>query len=131
MTSAPVVDERVHVAAIKALLTTPLNGQVFDYSNAPKPPTGPSAILELERRFVPPRTATGLSGRSGWRVSVRFIGMTVNEARWVQFEVTKALDEKRLSIGGFTSTPVTHESTQGIEPDENAFSGWSLYTYAL
>lgn len=137
MTSAPVIDERTHRDVIEALLTATVGAnRVYDYGTVPgsdgnagtMPPI--FVLLTIERRYVEPRRG-GRSGRSGWRVTCRYVGRTVDEARWAELKVTQALDEQRLSVGGFTSTPVTHESTTAIAPDDGRFSGLGVWIYAL
>ena len=136
MTDALVLDERKHVEAIKAALTAALGAnRVFDYGTVPGtdgnagtlPPI--FLLLGLERRYVEP-TRAGRTTRSGWRLTVRYVGRTVDEARWAAAKVAEAL-ETRLVVDGVTSTPVTHESTQAIALDDGRFSGWSAFTYAL
>lgn len=131
MTAAPVIDERLHRDALEALVAGPLNGKAYDYDGTPTTLPNIFTLLSIERRYVPPRTGSGLSGRSGWRVAFRYVGRTVDEARWAGLKIAQALDQQRLSVGGFTSTPITHESTAAIESDDGRFSGLAVYTYAL
>jgi hypothetical protein len=142
MTSAPVTDERIHRNVIEPILRTALGVEtggvqrVYDYGKVPGfdgnagPPPKIFALPTLERRYVGPRRA-GRAGRSGWRLSVRYVGRTVDEARWALNEITVAIDERRLTIGGVTSTPVTHESTTDIAPDDGRYSGLTVWVYAL
>lgn len=136
MTDALVLDERKHVAAIKTLLNAALSPNLaYDYGTVPGadgnagtlPPI--FVLLGLERRYVEP-TGAGRTTRSGWRLTVRYIGRTTDEARWAAAKVAQAM-ETRLTVDGVVSTPVTHESTQAIAPDDGRFSGWAAYTYAL
>lgn len=144
MTDALVLDERKHVAAIKTVLeaalgnepgTVPPVGRVYDYGTVPgadgNAGTLPNifTLLGLERRYVEPDRA-GRTSRSGWRLTVRYVGRTVDEARWAAAKVAAAL-ETRLVVDGVTSTPLTHESTQAIALDEGRFSGWAAFTYVL
>lgn len=89
------------------------------------------ALVSVERRFVTPERNGGMSGRSGWRVSVRYVGRSPKEAEWAGFLVNQALDGTRLTIDGYESTPVTHESTAAVRSDEGRFSGESFFTYTL
>jgi len=141
MTTAPVVDERTHFAALKTLLSTPLNGHVYEYGSVPgdqnnpvaaertKPMPPIFALLSVERRYV--ESPRAVASRSGWRITVRAVGTTPAEARWALLRATDALEGRRLSIGGQTSTPVAHESSQAIELDDGRFSGLQVMTYAL
>lgn len=132
-----VIDERPHAAALEAALTATVGaGRIFDYGMVPGadgnagtlPPI--YVLLSIARRYVQPTTA-GRSAVTGWRVSCRYVGRTVAEARWAQMQVATALNEVRLSIGGATTTPITHESTTAIEPDDGMQSGLSSWTYAI
>jgi hypothetical protein len=132
VTSAPVIDERVHrTAIIDALNAFEDDLPVYDYGKTSTTLPPIFVMLAIERRYVEPRTSSGLSGRSGWRILFRYVGRSVDEARWAQMKITQALDEVRLSIGGATSTPVRHESTSAIAEDDGRYSGSAEYTYAL
>ncbi|HKY58305.1 MAG TPA: hypothetical protein VJL80_09730 [Aeromicrobium sp.] len=144
MTStAPVTDERIHRDVLEPLLRAalgvePVTGdqRLYDYGEVPGADGNdgvlPSVyvLLTVERRYVGPRRA-GRAGRSGWRITARYVGRNVDEARWALDKVTDAIDEARLTIGGYVSTPVTHESSTAIEPDDGRFSGLTVWTYAL
>lgn len=145
MTSAPVVDERVHRDVIVALIAAELGPEavdgdgkpvIYDYGKVPGadgndgdlPPI--YLLLTVGRRPVPAFRA-GRAGVSGWRTTVRGVGRTVDEARWALHRATIALDEQNLLIGGKTSTPVTYETSQEVEPDSGRHSGLIAWTYAL
>lgn len=142
MTSAPVTDERVHRDVIEPMLRAALGidapgiQRVYDYGDVPGTDGNQGKLPDifvlptLERRYVGPRR-DGRAGRSGWRLSVRYVGSTVDEARWALNKVTAAIDEQRFTIGGVISTPVTHESTTDIAPDDGRYSGLTVWVYAL
>lgn len=134
MTSAPAVDERLHRDAVDAALD---EEHLYDYGLVPGLDNNPGEtprihwLRSIERRYVEPRRA-GRAGRSGWRLSIRYVGRTPDEARHAQLVATTAVDEKRLTVGGHLSTPVTHESTSPIEPDDDGWwSGLTNWTYVL
>jgi hypothetical protein len=136
VTASP-LDERAHRDVIAPLLTATLGAnRVCDYGGVPGADNNPGTVPDLfalpafERRYVEPYHA-GRATRSGWRLTVRYVGRTVDEARWAALKVATALNEVRVTIGGIESTPITHESTQAIAPDDGRFSGWSVWTYAL
>lgn len=135
--NAPALDERQHIAAITSALTAQLGAnRVYEYGQVPGqsgnsgtlPPI--FALPQVERRFAEP-DRSGRSGRSGWRVSVRFVGRSANEARWAGLQVAEALDGMNLTIDGYVSTPVTFESQAAVSPDEGRYSGSASYTYVL
>jgi hypothetical protein len=141
--TAPVTDEREHDATIRPLLADALgtedNGdaRIYAYGEVPgmdgNPGTVPAiyALLVIERRYVPPGLMVARANRSGWRVTVRGVGRTVNEARWAITKATRTLEDRRLQIAGATSTPLILEVAQLVEPDDGRFSGLATWTYAL
>lgn len=137
MVTAPALDERKHVTVIAEALTATLGAnRVYEYGTVPGesgvtgtlPPI--FALPSLERRYAAP-DRSGRSGRSGWRLSVRYVGRTASEARWAGMQIAAALDGANLTIDGYTSTPVTFESQAAVAPDEGRYSGTSSWTYVL
>lgn len=138
MSTAPVLDEREHRTALDTLIESTVGaGRVYSYGTVPGadgnagslPPI--FVLLALERRFVPISRGVGLASRSGWRLSTRYVGRTVDEAAWAAFKVGEALDGALLAVDGHTSTPVQLESTQAIALDDGRFAGLALWTYSL
>lgn len=138
MTAAPGLDEQAHVDALTDLLTGPLNGHVYSHGKVPGADGNDGdlpdiyVVLTLERRYAgdAPRKA-GYVSRSGWRVLVRGVGRTVKEARWALVQATSALEDVHLVIDETRSTPITHESSTPIAPDDGRQSGLVEWTYAL
>lgn len=67
----------------------------------------------------------------GWRVEVRYAGRTTKEAQWALSKITTALEENRLTVGGYASTPLQHADTPGPRWDDGWVSGTRLYTYVV
>lgn len=131
MSNAPVLDERVHRSVLTAAIATHEDDlPVYDYGKVPSTLPPIYALLSVERTYVQPRKV-GVATRSGWRVSLRYVGRSVAEASWAGLKAAQALDQQRLVFDGFTSSPLTHESTTQIEPDDGRFSGLTNYTYTL
>lgn len=135
MTTAPALDPRPHHAAVKAALAPAVHDQVFNDDEVPGSPqhadeTLPDlfALVAVERRIVYPRRA-GLPGRSSWRLSVRYVGRTVNEALWVLDRTQDALDEFRLTVSAVTSTPLSFESSSPPRWSDGRYAGEVVYTY--
>lgn len=135
-TIQPTLDASAHWDAIKALLTaSPLGDHAYDFGKVPgadgNSGTLPTTyvLLTVERRYAAPNN--GRSAVTGWRVSCRFVGTTSPNARAVGNWVTAALNEARVTVGGVQSTPITHESTNSVEPDDGMYSGLSQWIYAL
>lgn len=136
--SAPELDERVHWDVVAAALEAEVGtGRVFKYGDVPGldgnagdiPPI--FVLLTVQRRYTSTERLSARHSRSGWRVSTRYVGRTVDEAAWAALRTAQALDDMRLFIGTHTSTPIHHESTQSIKPDGARLSGSSSWTYAL
>lgn len=128
--------------AMKALLTaSPLGDDVYAYGEVPGE-TGndgvlPDAfvLLSLQRRYVEPREA-GRTTITGWRASVRYVDTTAVNARRVGGWVSTAFETRpgygrRITVNGVESTPITHESTTDVSPDDGRYSGLSHWTFAL
>ncbi len=138
------LDEREHIAVLAGLLNAALgpdpaneNGpRCFDYGKVPGadgnkgtlPPI--YTLVSLERRYAEP-TRGGRQPVTGWRLSVRYVGRTVDEARWAAVKVTDAINEARIEVEDIKSTPITHEATQSIRPEDGRQTGMSQWTYAL
>lgn len=145
MTStAPALDTRAHSTAIKAAIEARLGGShAYDYDDVPGSSQAGSpdlrsadlpdiyAAVSVERRYMPARRITAQAGRSGWRVAVRTVGRTVDEARWAQKRVAEALDEAQLTIDGLTTTAFQHESWTDADYDDGRYSGLTVYTYGI
>lgn len=132
MTTAPVVDQRPHVAAVKAAIKSTFGRwDAYEYDEVPDPLPFIFALVSVERRFVPPRRTTGHAGRSSWRVGVRSVGRTADECLWAVAKVAEALDEALLTVDGYGSTLLSHEDTSDASADEGRFSATSFYTYTI
>jgi hypothetical protein len=142
MTTAPAVDERRHSAAVIAVIQAAFTAldptwtaNVFDFGEVPGQDENSGTVpdmfvaLQIERRFVPNTRMVALASRSSWRISARYVGRTVNNARLAALAVTDALDGTRLTVDAATSTPVLLENTTSIQPDDGMFSGSSQWTY--
>lgn len=138
--TAPVLDERAHFAAIQAAIAaanTQLGADTYDYGEVPGEDGNEGTIprifvlLQVERRYLETLHSTRHSTRSSWRIAVRYVGRTVDEARWAGKHVSAALDAAVLDVEGFSSTPVQHEQTNAVTADDGLFSGLSVWTYTL
>jgi hypothetical protein len=137
--TAPGLDERQHAAALKAAIKARLapGDEVYEYGDVPGLDGNAGiepdlyVLLQIERRYLPaahsPREAT----RTAWRATIRSVGTTVNECRWVSLKVAQALDSVRLTIGGIESTRIQHETTDAPEPRNGRADSLSRWTYSL
>lgn len=144
MSTAPGLDPRDHLAAVKAAITSHLGPWVaYSFGEVPGDPDHPDedqrdpellppmyALVAVDRRYAPsPRG--GHASRSSWRVWVRSVGTTVDEALWVQAHVYEGLDGALLTVSGHATTPLEHESSTTPEPDGGRLSALSQFIYSL
>lgn len=133
-----VLDARLHAAAVRTAITAALapSWTAYDYGKVPgadgNTGTLPNifCLVSVERRFNSNLRLSAQAGTGGWRVSVRCLGRTVDEARWAMDRVTRALNEARLLIDGRATTPIQFESDQAPAFDDGRYSGLSSWTYA-
>lgn len=139
-TAAHAVDERAHAAALSAAVAANIGAWgVYGYGEVPGMNGNPGSIpeiyvlLQVERTFLPATRQSRLASRTGWRAVVRGVGSTPTEMRWAMNRIHLSLDSQRLTVDGFTSTPVAFES--GGEDDDPRTDGrcsaFARYTYAL
>lgn len=127
-----VLDSRTHATAIRTAIKVQFGpNDVYDYDDVPTTPPDIFALVSVERRFNPDLKMSAQATTGGWRVAVRSLGTTVDEARWAMVKVTAALNEARLSIGGQTTTPIQFESDQAPVLDDSRYAGLSLWIYQL
>lgn len=138
MSTAPGLDVRPHMAAIKALIDATLSPhKSYGYDNLPGM-NGTAgevpaifAVVSVERRFAGTPRMNGRPSRSGWRVSARWAGRTLNEALWAEERVTSALEGVKVTLDGQTSTPISHEVSQAAAYDDGRMVGLTEFTYVL
>ena len=134
---AATLDEREHLAALKALVvaqpqTFPVHG--FDdvpgtYANGGDlPPVW--ASLGVERRYVEVERSAGGTSRSGWRVSARGLGRDEDECRLVMFTVSRAFEQQLVTVDG-ASGLLRFESSTNPRYDDGRFWADAFWTYAL
>lgn len=135
--STVTLDSRPHIAAIRAAIKAEIGpNNVYEYGQVPgadgNAGTLPNifVLVAIERRYNPTLNLAAKAGATGWRVSARAVGRTVDEARWALFKVATALNEQRLTIEGRATTPLQFESDRTPEKDDGRFSGVAMYTYA-
>lgn len=145
MSTAPVLDERLHIDVFKAAVDAALGSKArcYEYSEVPgsaqnfveserrKPLPNIFVLISLERTYVPPRRLIGRAGRSGWRLTFRALGRSEREARWAAARIADAVDEVRFDIEGFRTDPVTHESSTQPNWDDKRWVIDKFYTYIL
>lgn len=133
-----VIDARPHAAAVKAAVTAAMAPlwTAYDYGKVPgsdgNAGTLPSiyALVSVERRFNSNLRLSAQASQTGWRVTVRLVGRTIEESRWAMNRAAVALNEARLSVEGRSTSPIQFETDQSPELDGGRYSGLSSWTYA-
>lgn len=144
MSTLAELDERQHAATVKAAVTALLGSwSAYDYDEVPGSALNASeaarnqrtpaiyVLVSVERRPNLNRRASGHTVTSGWRLTVRAVGTTVDEARWALSKATAALNERSLTIAGRPTTLLQFESGTAPEPDDGRYSASATWTYAL
>ena len=128
-------DETAEHAAIKALVPLAL----YDYGQVPgllnpatkvnNPGQTPTSygLLSIERRYVDRATdRVGRNATEGWRISIRVCAKSAHQTRFAAKGVNDALEGVRLP----GSTPIRHESSTSVEPDDGYYTALHEWTYA-
>lgn len=123
-------NEEPNAVAVLALLNAG-NASAYDSDALKELPTLPANYNEVtvERRFGGQARAVGSTTRRGWRITVRSVGIVIDNAR----EMRRLADVEgaRLVVDGKTSTPIQFESADPIGEDDGRWSGLTTYTYAI
>lgn len=138
MDGAPVLDQREHVTAVDLVLNAAIApSKVWDYGTVPGSDGNKGQLPDLfalrtvERRYAE-ATHAARASRSGWRLTLRYVGRDVAEARWLEFKLSESLRGRRFVIDGVRSTPVTHDVSAPIRKDSDGrFSGETSWIYVL
>lgn len=132
------IDSRPHASAVKAAVTSSLapSWTAYDYGKVPgsdgNSGTLPSiyALVSVERRFNSNLRLSAQASQTGWRITVRSAGRTIDETRWAMNRAAVALNEARLTVEGRATSPIQFEVEQSPELDGGRYSGLSSWTYA-
>ena len=121
-----------HAAAIKAAIDAVVVAPVYEMDEIPT--TRPSEYVEftVERRFGGSQRLGVWIGTTSYRIATRVVSQkSVSNARLMAEGVRSALEFNSLTVaGGTTTTPVMFESAEPIGPDNEWFSGMTLWTFA-
>lgn len=130
---APTLDARLVYDAIAAILAPVLPAGVNVYAHGKVPATLPAkwVLLTVERTLLAPAHGARVRTRSAWRVYVRPAADTSRNAEGIANDCAVALEDVRLLVAGATSTPVAHDSTEAVRPDDGKFSGMTSYTFTF
>lgn len=128
--------EQEHFNAVMAVLNA-AQARPYDYDTLPASTVTAYTLVTVTDRFGGVVRNDGRIGTRGVRVTVRAVGITADNAREMRRRADEALREQRLTVGGFTSTPIAFESSDPVAQDGDLrttgvwYSGLSLYTYTV
>lgn len=130
---APSVDSTLVHQAIAALLTPvlPTGCKVYAHGKVPMPLPQKFVLLTIERAFLPASHGSRLRSRTAWRAYVRSAADSSHNAEDIAAKCSVVLEDSRLVVDGDTSTPVAHDSTEAVRPDDGKFSGMTSYTFTF
>lgn len=128
--------EKENRDAIVAKLNAPFASKPYAFTvdqikAAATLPSGYAEVYVTERQINGDRAA-GRGTLRGWRVQVRAVGTTDNNAAEIRARVRTALEDVPVTVGGQDSTPLIRGlSDDPIGPDGTYYSGLSEWVYSL
>lgn len=85
--------------------------------------------LTIERRYTE-TTHVGRT-RTAFRAYLRAVADTHDNAENILTRACGAIEDVQIAVDGETSTPVTHETTEAVKPDDGKHSGMASFTFTL
>lgn len=134
---APTIDATLVRAAVTAVLQPAMPTGVTVYAPGKVPGADGNTgtlpqkwlLLTIERRYTE-TTHVGRT-RTAWRIYTRGVGDTEHNAQVILVRCSEALEDLLLTVDGETSTPVAHETSETVRPDDGKFSGLTAWTFTL
>ncbi len=117
------------LAAINAQFSTP---RAYSLSDVPatRPPEYVTALLI--RRPGARLNAGGSTGIVGYRLRVRAVSQASDSNVRNSLEKCRAaLEFKRLTVGGKSTTPIQFETEDDVSGDDGWFAAYDDYTFAI
>ncbi|MFJ9387704.1 hypothetical protein ACIRON_02715 [Nocardioides sp. NPDC101246] len=136
---APTVDVNAAYAAVSAEIAPSLPTGVKVYRPGKVPGwngnTGslPQMWVQLtiERRYTETTHGVRARTRTAFRAYVRSVADTEHNADELTRCCTEVLEDALLTVDGDASTPVEHETSEAVRPDDGKFSGLTAFTFTL
>jgi hypothetical protein len=131
------VGESEHAAAWKTAISAALPGpaSAYEFGDPEVAESVPTSalpnvyvLISLSRSPSAAARLTGATRDSGWRLTTRAVGRTLDQARWARAATYTAVQFKRLP--GFNSSPARLESEERIVPGGGMFWGDTDWLYA-
>lgn len=124
-----------HAEVIKARLAAATKRDVYDLDEIGRAQRLPAeyVAVQLSRRFSDESLRfDGFRGPVAWRLSTRYVAKSVTNARLLRDRVTGSLEGQTLTVSSSTSTPVTFETGDAFEPDDEGYhTALDDWTYVL
>lgn len=128
--------EKEQATAILAALNAALAPAVaYDYSKVPgaygNEGSRPKmfAVVDISRKFEDKRRTSGEVSIDGYRIGVRYVAKSTNDARNMRTLTTGVLEDKILSTESGEIGPFAFESSEAIVPDDGYQSGSDVFTF--
>ena len=105
----------------------------FEADDAPQSGSG-YVVVTLSRRFGGNGRVFGGLSPSAWRMTARAVGSGMTNARIYLAVASQAIEQKRVTVGGVTSTPIQFETEDPIgqdDLDQSLYSGLRTYTFSF
>lgn len=117
------------VAAINAGL--PASVRAYDHGKVPSPRPNEFAAVSIVRRAGGSPRA-GRYSTDGWAVYVMAASLTSSpNARNALRKASEALENKTLTVGGVSSTPVRFDTGRPVAPDDGWHTGVNTYHFTI
>lgn len=125
-------DATLVLAALNAALTP---AAAYEYDKVPGSNGNSGSrpnkyvVVDLSRRYVEKRSASGEVTVSGGRLGVRYVAKSTNDARNMRALATATLEDQILSADLGEIGPFVFESSEPIAPDDELMSGYDVFTF--
>lgn len=130
------MNESEQAAAILVALNAALEpAAAYEYSKVPgsngNAGTEPAkyVVIDLSRRYVDKRLASGEVSVSGYRLGVRYVAKATNDARNMRRIVTGVLEDQILTTDDGEVGPFVFESAEALRPDEGYQVALDVFTF--
>lgn len=130
---APTISANLAHSAIATLITPvlPAGTAVYAHGRVPSPLPQMFVLLTVERAFAETSHGVRSRTRTSFRAYVRAVADHKHNADDITDRCSAVLEDAALLVDGWTSTPVQHESSEFVRPDDGKFSGLTTWTFTL
>lgn len=133
-----ILDEELHVAAVKAKIQTQLDTigttehpAVYELDGVPSPRPEDYVTVNVYRRFGGESRLDGFIGTCGWRIETQAVSRNLSAARQLRKAVSDALLNQSLTVSGELTTYVLFSTEDVFNEDDDHYVGQTDYDYRL